>query len=303
MNIYHKYSYCGSLCITVASPDDICLVSKYHYRPLPKQPYVRAWKISDSKYGKGTNPIGIITYSMPVLNCAARRAATGDFFKGGDKRTQLRRLNEHVRRIGRVVIDPRYRGLGLAEWLVRQTMPAVGVPMVEAIAVMGRLCSFFERAGMRRIDLPVRPEGQALIQALKTAGIEESLWIDAATVQERIDWLPESERHLVEKRMHRFLGAYGRRRSMPAGEERTRFALSRLNAKPAYYFWLHPESKIKKLVPDPSANNSPLHSFLPKDILSGSAYTIPRERNRNAGRTDLSELSAVDHAGGCECVH
>lgn len=271
MNIYHNYDYCNSLCITVASPDDICLVSKYHYRPLPKQPYVRAWKISDSTYGKGTNPIGIITYSMPVLNCAARRAATGDFFKGSDKRTQLLRLNEHVRRISRVVIDPRYRGLGLAAWLVRRTMPAMGVSMVEAAAVMGRLCDFFERAGMRRIDLPVRPEGQALIQALKTAGIEESLWIDAARVQERIDRLPESERILVEKRMHRFLGAYGRRRSMPSGEERTRFALSRLNAQPAYYFWLNPEREIKRLVLTHSVNNKQIPPFLPNDILSGFA--------------------------------
>jgi GNAT superfamily N-acetyltransferase len=233
--------------IKVAHMDEIYHLSKYHYRPFSRQPYVRAWKITDLKYGKGTEVIGIITYSMPVLNSTARRSATGDFFSGVDKRIQLRRLNEHVRQISRVVIDPRYRGLGLAGWLVSRTMPLMNVPMIETTAVMSRLGGFFERAGMHRFDIPVRPEAQALAQSLKTAGIEESLWIDAAAAEKLIRSLPEDKREEIKRKILRFMGAYGKRRTMPAGEECLRFALSRLNARPAYYVWLNPDKPVKGL--------------------------------------------------------
>ena len=73
---------------------------------------------------------------------------------------------------------------------------------------MGRLSGFFERAGMQRFEVPVRPEAEALAQTLKTAGINEAFWIDAEAVQGRIELLNECDRAIVEKRMHRFMGAY-----------------------------------------------------------------------------------------------
>jgi len=228
---------------------EVSALSKYHYRALPNQPFVRAWKLTKdgSKYGQREDLIGIITYSMPVLNSGSRRLATGGFFTGGTKRMQLRRLNDYVRRIGRIIIDPRYRGIGLASRLIAETMPKLGVAMVEATAVMGRLSGFFERAGMRRFEAPIRPQAAALSQALKAAGIKERLWIDSAAVQEKIELLDPDSRAILEKHIHRFLGAYGKRRTMPAGTERMRFVLSRLNARPAYYAWLNPKKKVEGL--------------------------------------------------------
>lgn len=229
-----------------ATVDEIYRLSKYHYRPLSNQPFVKAWKITEDRSGV-REIIGVITYTMPVLNCTGRRISTGGFFTGQDKQSRLRRLNEHVRRIGRVVIDPRYRGLGLASRLVAETMPLLGVSMIETTAVMGRLSGFFERAEMRRYDLPRRPEAKALAQTLKASGIDEALWIDAEAVQEKIEFLDRSQRILIETSIHRFMGAYGKRRTMPAGVERTRFALSRLSARPAYYAWLNPKKKVDGL--------------------------------------------------------
>ncbi len=48
-------------------------------------------------------------------------------------------------------MDPKYRTIGLCARLVRETLPLVGLPYIEAIAVMSRYNPFFEKAGMRKI--------------------------------------------------------------------------------------------------------------------------------------------------------
>ncbi|MEJ5260035.1 MAG: hypothetical protein WHS88_07595 [Anaerohalosphaeraceae bacterium] len=224
-------------------------MSAMHYRSLGRQPYAAAWKLCHKTLmgpSFSTYPIGIITYAMPLLNCAARRQAAGDFFSIPDKRLRLERLNQRVRRISRVIIDPRFRGLGLAARLVRETMSLVKVPMVEAVSVMGSMARFFEQAGMRKIDIPPRPQARLLAEQLVQAGIPEDLWTDAAEADARIRALPSSVREPLEKAVERFLGPYGRRRQMPQGLARIRFVLSRLNARPAYFVWFHPEIPLKK---------------------------------------------------------
>jgi predicted GNAT family N-acyltransferase len=64
------------------------------------------------------------------------------------KKTRLSLINKNVVCITRVIIDPRFRGLGLASRLVRETMGQMGRPIVESAAVMGHVNPFFEKAGM-----------------------------------------------------------------------------------------------------------------------------------------------------------
>ena len=55
-------------------------------------------------------------------------------------------------RISRVVIHPKFRGVGLGAYLVKETLPKVGVKVIEALAVMAKYNPFFEKAGMIRVD-------------------------------------------------------------------------------------------------------------------------------------------------------
>jgi ABC-type ATPase with predicted acetyltransferase domain len=61
-------------------------------------------------------------------------------------------INEEIARISRVVIHPKFRGIGLGEFLVRETLPKVDAKVVEVLAVMARYNPFFEKAGMLRVD-------------------------------------------------------------------------------------------------------------------------------------------------------
>jgi len=63
----------------------------------------------------------------------------------------LRWLSRNVIRISRVVVHPKYRGIGLGVRLVRETMPLTGYPIVEMIAVMARYNPFAEKAGMVKV--------------------------------------------------------------------------------------------------------------------------------------------------------
>jgi len=156
-------------------------------------------------------------------------------------------LNACVRRISRVIVEPRYRGLGLGAMLVRDTLGQVGAAMVEATAVMGAVHPFFERAGMRAFA-PV-PDGarEHLQRVLAEAGIDESLWIDPPVVEAQLAGLAGRSREDVETAMRLFLNRFGRRRVMERGLERTAFILRYLGQMPRYYAWLNPDRHVPGL--------------------------------------------------------
>jgi hypothetical protein len=61
-------------------------------------------------------------------------------------------INEEIARISRVVIHPKFRGIGLGAFLVKETMPKVNAKVIETLAVMARYNPFFEKAGMIKVD-------------------------------------------------------------------------------------------------------------------------------------------------------
>jgi len=60
-------------------------------------------------------------------------------------------LNEKFSIISRVVLNPKYRTIGLGAKLVKETLSLADTPYVEAVAVMARYNPFFEKAGMQKI--------------------------------------------------------------------------------------------------------------------------------------------------------
>jgi len=222
------------------------LLARYHYRR--DQPVgVKAVFILRPRTAMrslGRKPVGAIVYTMPVPCVELRNVATHDVFKGLDRQTQLAMLNRNVRCVSRVVIEPRFRGIGLASRLVRETMPQMNVPIVEAVGIMPLVNPFLEKAGMRAFAPRLRLEHIELVEALSIAGIEEDELIDPTGVQKKLDALPEPTTSFIEGCMQRFLKSHGKRRLMSSGIERTRFVLSKLTDRPAYYIWFHPTLEV-----------------------------------------------------------
>jgi hypothetical protein len=240
-------------------------LSHYHYRESHLGPCAAIFALKAPNFMLGVNPqdkpgglretvsaghltVGVIVYSMPTAGAQMRNIATGGVFAGLDKSTRLKLINKNIRTISRVIIEPRFRSLGLAVRLVRETMPIMNVPFVEALAVMGRANPFFEKAGLTRYDAPISASCVRLIEAFSAVGVDEQDLIDPQLVQQKMDSMLDTRCSMldfIECEMTRFLQGYGQRRLMQPGIERTRFILSKLTDRPVYYLWKNTNSELR----------------------------------------------------------
>jgi hypothetical protein len=222
-------------------------LSQYHYRQTRVGPYAAIFALKGKfRTAEKLETVGVIVYSMPTAGCSMRSAAM-PFLAGLDRRMRLNLLNKNVRTISRVIIEPRFRSLGLAVRLVRETMPLIIAPFVEALAVMGQVNPFFEKAGMTRYNAPPSPACARLLEAFGVIGIGEQDLIDPQLVQEKMNSRLRGNDKLkfIEGEMERFLQSYGRRRLMSPGIERTAFILSKLTDRPVYYLWQNPNIELR----------------------------------------------------------
>ena len=235
-------SVCKRLRIVRGCSDDYRQLAHYHYRDSRPGPFTAIFTLKpDSGLTRqsGTRNVGVIIYSTAIPEVKLRNVATSNFFAGFDKRTQLALINKNIRCISRLIIEPRFRGLGLASRLVRRTMPKMNVPIIEAMAVMGFVNPFLEKAGMKAYTAKIPVRSLQLTEALSMVGIEAKELIDPQEVLRKLDRLPAPKSEFIERQIRRFLQSYSRRRNMQPGLERTRYVLSKLTERPIYYIWFN----------------------------------------------------------------
>jgi hypothetical protein len=148
---------------------DYAALSHHHYLPAPPATCVR---VLAARAGATNETIGVLLVSMPVLNAAWREVLFPGRYRTGDRRADARRLNAEVRTISRVVVDPRYRGLGVGTSLVRRYLRAPLTPVTEAVASMGAFSGFFRAAGMRELHPPGSQRDRRLMDALASLRID-----------------------------------------------------------------------------------------------------------------------------------
>ncbi|MEN6337114.1 MAG: hypothetical protein ABFE01_22885 [Phycisphaerales bacterium] len=238
----HTCSIMRSLELTPGDMSDYEQLAAYHYReerPVAvKAVYVLRPKKPLGSFGR--RAAGVIVYTMPNPRVELRTVATGGLFAGLDRQTELAMLNRNIRCIARVIVEPRLRGIGLATRLVRETMPGMNVPIVEALGVMPLVNPFLERAGMKVFEPRVPVEHVKLIEAFSAVDVEESDLVSPQIVQDRLDELSGPRAAFIEQHILEFLKSHNTRRMMPPGLERTRYLLGKLTHRPSYYIWINP---------------------------------------------------------------
>ncbi len=238
-------SVCRNLQIIPGCFDDYKQLAHYHYRDSRLGPFERIFALKPRGGTLHTKTVGVIVYSMPVPGLELRNVATDNFFIGFDRSTRLALINKNIRCISRVIIGPRFRGLGLASRLVRQTMPKMNVPIIEAMAVMGLVNPFFEKAGMRAYTAKMPARCVQLVEAFSMVGIEDPELIDPEKVQRKLAGLGDAQAQFIERQIKCFLQSYGGHRNDQPALKRTRYILSKLTAKPVYYIWFDPKFDVE----------------------------------------------------------
>jgi len=253
----HTCSIHKEMEIVPGDKSDYERLAVYHYRDA-RPAVVKAIYTIRSRRPAGSlgrKPAGVIVYTMPNPRIELRNIATNGVFCGLDRHTELGLLNRNIRCIARVIVEPRLRGIGLAVRLVRETMPMLDVPIVEALGVMPLINPFLERAGMKAFEPRIPVEHVELLEALSVVGIEEDDLVNLEAVQQRLDQLAPPAGEFIETRIEQFLKSHGSRRTMPSGIERTRYILGKLTHRPAYYIWFNPDKETLSCHPEPKAKD------------------------------------------------
>jgi len=159
---------------------------------------------------------GVIVYSYPPPACYGRRLVL--------PRMPIQELNKKLSIINRIVIHPKYRTIGLGAKLISETLPLVGTPYVELIAVMAKYSPFAEKAGMQKIAQQQSVESvSAITKTLLQLGFNLQLLGSERYVREKFQSLnPQQTSELKEtfaKNNHpRFKKEFSVSRHQPFGK-------------------------------------------------------------------------------------
>ena len=177
----------GRVVIERGTIDDYRALAVFHYRgnrPASVARVLRA-TVADPSSAKGRRVSGVLVISYPTLNGSWREMAWPGRYvvSPGERSRCARQLNREVRRLSRVVVDPRDRGRGIARRLVRAYLDDPITPATEAVSTMGRLSPFGRSAGMVEYALPPRPADDRLADMLDAMWIEPWELIDDARIE------------------------------------------------------------------------------------------------------------------------
>ena len=156
---------------------DYAALARFHYRP-GRPATIDAVLTARTPAGA---LLAVLTVSRPTLNSTHRDLAWPRRYTAGTKRARARRLNRELRCLSRVIVDPRVQGLGVARRLVARYLRDPLTPCTEAIAAMGAVSPFFERAGMTAYPLPPAARTARLTDALAHLGLSPADLADSRT--------------------------------------------------------------------------------------------------------------------------
>ena len=97
----------------------------------------------------GDDPVGICVFGFGPLSSSGRNLVFG--LRGPLTSQRARWVNRTFASVVRLVLDPRYRGAGLAAALLRRCCELVPWPWIELVSEMAGLVPFCEAAGFRRV--------------------------------------------------------------------------------------------------------------------------------------------------------
>ena len=131
--------------IEEGSIQDYYKLEKFHYRNGKFAGHYKTFRMLHND-----ELIGVICYSYPPLALKGRNTYTDRYKNSTSEIAKL--INKELKIVSRVVIHPKYRGVGLATKLLKETMPLTNQKYIELLAVMSKFNPFAEKSGMVKVE-------------------------------------------------------------------------------------------------------------------------------------------------------
>lgn len=229
--------------ILPATLDDYHKLAHYHYRTEPIRPATQIYKINaiDRVHDQFPDPIAVIVYRQPIPDIRARTNATKGYFKY--RRTQkemLKLVNKKIQYLARLIVDPRFRKLGLATWLLTDTLERQTVPIVETLTPIDFTNKIFQKAGFKLYHTQAPTWYRKFTDALQAIGFEDWNHLLPLTLQNRIDHLEGDQAKWFESQISQFIYHFNPHKKSKPGIDRTDYVLRKLPYPEAYLIWLNP---------------------------------------------------------------
>ncbi len=188
--------------------------------------------------------IAVATFGPTHLFLGPRNLALSQFSSRTVSNGSTKALNANVRLLQRVIVEPRWRALGVASRLLSHALPQLGVPYVECLAEMGEFSGFLERAGFARRGRckPSREAGR-LCENLAKLGLDWRRLIEPASRRRALGALCQRKREKLQRQLKglcrsRVETGAGRLRGLKVlPESLLQRALLRLHCQPEYFLW------------------------------------------------------------------
>lgn len=188
--------------------------------------------------------VGIVLIGYPHLLLSGRAAALPQFAPLRLKTDGAAGLNRDVRLLQRVIVDPRYRGIGVARLLIAHALGQIAAPYVECVAQMGEFSDFLQAAGFARAgEIAPPPSARALADFAARHGVDVRQLVRRRQRRALLKNLPARVADQLTQKMYAVarsriqtgFGSLRKRGRIP--ESVLCRALARVSARPAYFLW------------------------------------------------------------------
>lgn len=216
---------------------DYKLLGEYHY--IKQEPtFVRKLYVIKAKQHCENiypYPIGLMVYSPPFPNLKPRNTATNNFFNMNPSQSdRLKILNKQITYASRLIIDPRYRKLGLGTWLLKETLELQDYPIIETLSPIDFTNQMLIKLGFELHYNPAPVWYRLFIFEMESLCIWNNLFNHPKTVMYRINCLTKRKRIIAEDVFNRFVDHFQKRRSKPFSLEKVTYALTKIPYPEAY---------------------------------------------------------------------
>ena len=180
-----QFSLINDMKIEPATKEDYEYLKGFHY--LQGNPAAPKYRFKLTYKGE---TIGIIVYTLTFRALHFRNQLFPEY------KNNIEKVNSDILRISRVIIHPKFRGIGLAQELIKQTLPLVNARIVECVAAMAKYNPFFEKAGMTLAGkMELQPDQKKLLEFIENANGKVSLLHNKALCKAFLNNLNSAQMH------------------------------------------------------------------------------------------------------------